>query len=154
MSSHPIAITTDGGAISLACWQGLPDDAESGEHIRFIDPGDRWDEISADVARHQAAHGCGDVTAGSTEDQDPLTIALAEVREQNEWRIRVQLFTEWTVENDVPEGDVRRLLAAFGRAMSWIPREERDRLAAMLRRATRPGTASEDEPRQHGDRAT
>lgn len=100
--THPVAVRT----LSLACWQGLPGDAESGEHIRFIDPGDRWDEIAADVACHQAACGCGDRPASSTEDQDqdPLTKALATVRARNERYIRDSAYTEWTVENEAPEG--------------------------------------------------
>jgi hypothetical protein len=70
----------------------------------------------------------------SAEGQDPLAAALGEVRERNEWRIRVQLFTEWTVENDAPEGDVRRLLAALEHAMTWVPHEERGHLAELLRK--------------------
>lgn len=134
MTGHPIAVTTDGGTLSLACWQGLPDDAESGEHIRFVDPGDQWDEITADVARHQAAHGCGDRPASSTEDQDPLTAALATVQARNERYIRASAYTEWTVENAAPEGDVRRLLAALEQAAATLPLAERARLAVLLHR--------------------
>lgn len=50
MSRHQIAITAN-GRYSLACWHGLPEDDE---HVRFAGPGDRWDEITADVARQAA----------------------------------------------------------------------------------------------------
>lgn len=85
----------------------------------------------------------------------PLAAAIAEIRERNEWRIRAQLFTEWTVENDVSEGDVRRLLAALGQAMSWVPHEEHGRLAAMLRKGDAIGGCTQEHqektapPRRH-----
>lgn len=44
---------------------------------------------------------------------DPLSAALAEVRDRNEGRIKAMLYTEYTAEHDVAEGDVRRLLAAL-----------------------------------------
>jgi hypothetical protein len=85
----------------------------------------------------------------------PLAGALAEIQERNERRIRDQLFTEWTVENDVPEGDVRRLLAALGQAMNWVPREEHGRFAAMLRKGDAIGGCTQEHqektapPRRH-----
>lgn len=44
---------------------------------------------------------------------DRLTAALEEIRGRNEWRIAFHRYTDYTVEHDVPEGDVRRLLAAL-----------------------------------------
>lgn len=50
-------------------------------------------------------------------DTDPLSAALAEIRERNEWRIRFHAYTEFTVEREAAEGDVRRLLAALDAAL-------------------------------------
>lgn len=44
---------------------------------------------------------------------DDLTAALEEIRTRNEWRITFHRYTDYTVEHDVPEGDVRRLLGAL-----------------------------------------
>jgi hypothetical protein len=44
---------------------------------------------------------------------DDLPAVLAEYRDRNEWRIEYHRYTPYTVEHDVPEGDVRRLLAAL-----------------------------------------
>ncbi len=45
------------------------------------------------------------------DDDDGLAAELAAIRERNEDRIRVRAYTEHTVEHEVAEGDVRRLLA-------------------------------------------
>lgn len=44
---------------------------------------------------------------------DPVATALAEIRARNERRIEFYAYTEYTVEHDAAEGDVRRLLAAL-----------------------------------------
>jgi hypothetical protein len=43
-------------------------------------------------------------------DIDPSAV-LADFKARNEWRIEYHAYTPYTVEHDVPEGDVRRLLA-------------------------------------------
>ncbi|HMH92367.1 MAG TPA: hypothetical protein VK586_14935 [Streptosporangiaceae bacterium] len=48
---------------------------------------------------------------------DELSAVLAEIKARNEWRIEYHAYTPWTVEHDVPEGDVRRLLAALEAAL-------------------------------------
>lgn len=48
---------------------------------------------------------------------DALTSALAEIRDRNEWRIEFHRYTDYTVEHDVAEGDVRRLLAVVEAAL-------------------------------------
>lgn len=42
---------------------------------------------------------------------DEVTTALDGIRQRNEQRITSHRYTAWTVEHEVPEGDVRRLLA-------------------------------------------
>jgi hypothetical protein len=49
---------------------------------------------------------------------DDLADDLAEIKARNEWRIEINRYTDYTVEHDVPEGDVRRLLAALEAALS------------------------------------
>ena len=44
---------------------------------------------------------------------DDLSRGLEEIRARNEERIAFYRYTEYTVEHDVAEGDVRRLLAAL-----------------------------------------
>src|SRR6266545_3134240 len=61
---------------------------------------------------------------GSTEgllmtDDDRLPAALTEIRERNEDRIRFYRYIEATVETDVAEGDVRRLLTAVDKALEF-----------------------------------
>jgi len=56
---------------------------------------------------------------------DPLSAVLAEVRARNEDRVRFYAYTEYTVERDVAEGDVRRLLAALDAALALHVRQEK-----------------------------
>lgn len=48
---------------------------------------------------------------------DPPSAALSDLRERNEDRIRFSRYTEYTIEHDVAEGDVRRLLKALEAAL-------------------------------------
>jgi hypothetical protein len=50
---------------------------------------------------------------------DILAAELAAIRERNEGRIKAMLYTERTVKHHVAEGDVRRLLAALHKALSF-----------------------------------
>jgi hypothetical protein len=53
----------------------------------------------------------------ATVPDNPLSAALEEIRKRNEDRIRFYRLTEYTVEHDVAEGDVRRLLKALEAAL-------------------------------------
>jgi hypothetical protein len=57
---------------------------------------------------------------------DDTAAVLAEIRDRNEGRIRFYAYTEYTVEHDAAEGDVRRLLAALDSALApHAPRPDR-----------------------------
>jgi hypothetical protein len=48
---------TENGAMFLQCFADDPD-ADSGQIIDPVDPGDSWDTLAAKVREHQAEHGC------------------------------------------------------------------------------------------------
>lgn len=60
-----IFVTYDGDTYWLECFADDPD-AEHGEPIFPIDAGDNWAELQAEVAAHQASHGCAPSAAGGT----------------------------------------------------------------------------------------
>lgn len=71
---------------------------------------------------------------------DRLAAELAAIRERNEDRIRVRAYTPYTVEHEVAEGDVRRLLAALGAVLKLAGKwdadaAELDRDIAMARKS-------------------
>lgn len=55
MTTEHIHITTDGDTHWVECFAAHPD-AEHGEPIHPISPGDRWDDVAAKVS----AHNCED----------------------------------------------------------------------------------------------
>lgn len=57
---------------------------------------------------------------------DNALAALAEIRDRNEQRIAFHCYTEYTVEHDVAEGDVRRLLAVLGKVLKLADGWEAD----------------------------
>lgn len=57
-------------------------------------------------------------------DDDGVTALLDVIRERNEERIRFSRYTDWTVEHDVAEGDVRRLLAVADVLLAALERHQ------------------------------
>jgi hypothetical protein len=53
----PIHVTTDGDTLWLYCFADDPD-AERGELIRAVEPGDSWWDLAEAVDQHIVAHGC------------------------------------------------------------------------------------------------
>ena len=53
-----IFVTYDGDTYWLECFADDPD-AETGASVHPIDAGDKWPDLAAKVAAHQAEHGCG-----------------------------------------------------------------------------------------------
>jgi hypothetical protein len=53
-----IRVTTDSDTLRRQCFRDNPD-AERGELVGPVEAGDSWEGLTAEVAGHQAAHGCG-----------------------------------------------------------------------------------------------
>lgn len=82
-------------------------------------------------------------------DADPLSAALEEIRERNEGRIAFCAYTEYTVEHDVAEGDVRRLLKVAAAALKFHRPRQLHELAFNPDGSPRCGHDPDTDPDSH-----
>lgn len=54
---HPNIVFTYNGAIMVECFEDNPE-AETGQLICFVDPGDKFWDVAAKVDAHITEHGC------------------------------------------------------------------------------------------------
>lgn len=72
MTCPNLYVTTDGDTLWLQCFTTDPD-AEHGDTVRSLEPGDRWEEIRADITGHRCAAAPDDGTV----DERAVTAAAA-----------------------------------------------------------------------------